>query len=78
MAALPDPVPSFWWSGDRTERYWVEQLRTDEYGDRLIAPDGPRYATMHGVAVGDLVLRWYSERHPDGGPGAVGSMRCRG
>lgn len=41
MAALPDPVPSFWWSGDRTERYWVEQLRTDEYGDRLIAPDGP-------------------------------------
>lgn len=68
MADLPAPVPSFWWSGDRTERYWVEQLRTDEYGDRLIAPDDPRYATMHGVEVGDLVLRWYSERHPDGGP----------
>lgn len=58
----------FWWSGDRSEKYWIEQLRTDEYGDRLIAPDKSSYAPMHGVEVGDLVLRWYSERHPEAGP----------
>lgn len=62
----------FWWSGDRTERYWIEQLKTDDYGDRLIAPDDSTYATMRAVEVGDLVLRWYSERHPSAGPGRGG------
>ena len=58
----------FWWSGDRSERFWVEQLKTDAYGDKLIAPDNSRYVAMHGVEVGDIVFRWYSERHPVAGP----------
>lgn len=58
----------FWWSGDRSERFWIEQLKTDEYGDKLIAPDSSKYATMHGVEVGDIIFRWYSERHPVAGP----------
>ncbi|MGP5641633.1 hypothetical protein ACTXPS_19625 [Brachybacterium tyrofermentans] len=57
----------FWWSGDRSERFWIELLKTDAYGDKLIAPDSSRYATMQGVEVGDFVLRWYSERHPQAG-----------
>lgn len=57
----------FWWSGDRSERFWIEQLKTDAYGEKLIAPDNSKYATMHGVEVGDIVFRWYSERHPEAG-----------
>ncbi|MGP5641425.1 hypothetical protein ACTXPS_18545 [Brachybacterium tyrofermentans] len=57
----------FWWSGDRTQRFWIEQLKTDAYGDKLTAPDTSRYATMRGVEVGDIVFRWYSERHPEAG-----------
>lgn len=57
----------YWWSGDRSERFWIEQLKTDEYGDKLIAPDSEKYSTMHGVEVGDLIFRWYSERHPRAG-----------
>lgn len=57
----------FWWGGDRSERFWIEQLKTDEYGDKLIAPDSPKYAPMHGVEVGDIIFRWYSERHPEAG-----------
>ena len=68
MTAPTTRTSDFWWSGDRSEKYWIEQLRTDEYGDRLIAPDTSTYATMHGVEVGDLVMRWYSERHPEAGP----------
>lgn len=58
----------FWWSGDRSERFWIEQLKTDAYGDKLIAPDDPKYAIMHGVEVGDIIFGWHSERHPDAGP----------
>lgn len=61
---------NFWWSGDPTERFWIEVLKTDEYGDRLFAPDTPRYKTMHGVEVGDVVFHWLSERHP-----RIGSKR---
>ncbi|MGP5079271.1 hypothetical protein ACTXKZ_14565 [Brachybacterium alimentarium] len=57
----------FWWSGDRSERFWIEQLRTDELGDKLIAPNSSTYTTMHGVEVGDIIFRWYSERHPEAG-----------
>lgn len=58
----------FWWSSDRSERFWIEQLKTDEYGDKLIAPNNSKYSTMHGVEVGDVVFRWHSERHPEAGP----------
>ena len=56
MTAPTTRTSDFWWSGDRSEKYWIEQLRTDEYGDRLIAPDTSTYATMHGVEVGELRL----------------------
>lgn len=58
----------FWWSGDATERFWIELLKTDEYGDRLFAPDNSKYRPMHGVEVGDVVFHWFSERHPHAGP----------
>lgn len=58
---------AYWWSGNRSERYWIEQLKTDKYGERLIAPDNPTYAVMRGVEIGDLVFRWYSERHTAAG-----------
>lgn len=72
MTALTDRTPDFWWTGDRSEKYWIELLRTDDYGDRLVAPDNPTYATMHGVEVGDLVMRWLTERHPGAGRGRAG------
>ncbi|GLI29536.1 MULTISPECIES: hypothetical protein [Brachybacterium] len=68
MTPRPARQHEFWWSGDRSERFWIEQLKTDSYGDKLIAPDNSTYATMHGVEVGDVVFRWYSERHPEAGP----------
>ncbi|MGP5008400.1 hypothetical protein ACTXJK_16035 [Brachybacterium tyrofermentans] len=68
MMPSPTRQHEFWWSGDRSERFWIEQLKTDAYGDKLIAPDNSKYATMHGVGVGDVVFRWYSERHPEAGP----------
>lgn len=68
MTRSLDRHREFWWSGDRSERFWIEQLKTDLYGDKLIAPDDAKYAAMQGVEVGDLVFRWHSERHPNAGP----------
>lgn len=68
MSATNDADHHFWWSGDAIERFWIEQLQTDEYGDRLIAPDNTTYRPMHGVEIGDVVFHWFSERHPQAGP----------
>lgn len=72
MTARMRQGAGFWWDGDPSERYWLEQLKTDTDGDRLFAPDTGTYRVMHAVDVGDLVLHWFSERRPDVGPGRSG------
>lgn len=64
--------PDFWWSNDRSEKFWIEVLNTEYYGDRLFAPDSSAYRSMRSVQVGDIVFRWHSERHPDARAGHSG------
>ena len=64
MSARKTREREYWWSSDRSEKYWIELLKTDMQGDRLFAPDTRTYRTMEAVNVGDLVLHWHSERYP--------------
>lgn len=54
-----------WWSGDPSERYWLEITNRDNLGENLIAPqqnDAGReewsYALVNYVRPGDIVLHW--------------------
>ena len=64
MSARKTREREYWWSSDRSEKYWIELLKTDMQGDRLFAPDTRTYRTIEAVNVGDLVLHWHSERYP--------------
>lgn len=72
------PTQGFWWDEDADERYWIEQLKTDRYGYRLISPRSRTYATTAAVRPGDIVFHWYSERHPSAGPRRSGIFAVSG
>ncbi|WP_320784451.1 protein NO VEIN domain-containing protein [Streptomyces sp. CRN 30] len=64
-----------WWSGDPSERYWLEITNRDDIGTNLLAPqlndrgeDYWSYSLVRQVRPGDLVLHW-DKNH---GPGVVG------
>jgi len=42
----------------------MEVVNVAPWGKKLIAPDAPRYALMHDVRVGDVVLHWVAKNNP--------------
>ncbi|EMY32857.1 hypothetical protein D477_017949 [Arthrobacter crystallopoietes BAB-32] len=60
-----------WWSGDPTQRYWMELVNVDSWGSELVAPDEPRHALMYDVAVGDVVYHWVGKNNPQRRPSGM-------
>jgi hypothetical protein len=53
-----------WWDSDATQRYWMEVVHVEEFGEQLVAPEESRHDRMHDVRTGDVVLHWVSKRNP--------------
>lgn len=62
-----------WWLTDPAERYWMETIRRDDFGDGIRAPfakrngvSTPYWELVNHVRDGDVVLHWTTAR--DGKP----------
>lgn len=73
-----------WWSGDPSQRYWMEVVTVPAWGSELVAPDKSQYALMKEVSIGDVVFHWVGknnlQRRPSGmyGVSAVSGPLHRG
>lgn len=66
-----------WWSGDNTERYWVEVTDRSDLGENLHTPKASTtgtstwgYELVNYVQPGDVVFHWH-KRIADAGPALV-------
>lgn len=71
MAGGMRAVGQQWWSGDPSQRYWMELVTVDTWGSELIAPDEPRHALMHDVSIGDVVFHWVGKNNPQRRPSGM-------
>ena len=66
-----DDAVSYWWRGDRSERFWIEIRWVDGIGRALVCPAPPRDGSPHNpwyqlvgqVERGDVVYHWSAVEH---------------
>lgn len=68
---MATPTRELWWSGDSSQRYWMELINVESWGSELVAPEEPRHALMHEVHEGDIVFHWVGKNNPKRKPAGL-------